>query len=663
MRALITSNETWSPTQFFNWVASYLKVLPKSQKIIISIDHPLHQLAALYAALAVGKTALSTSKDNLSNMQEVFDCQEVLAHKEDLCLETFKGSPESFQGELAIATSGSSGTPKIVILSVNALLASAKASCDFYQINSNDIIASPLPLHHVGGILPFWRMIVSQCSLVLATDHWQQACTNNATQLSLVPTQLKVLLNQGFDWSSYKSVILGAQALDPALFNLAIKAGCPISVSYGSSESVAQLSATIPGTEPEGSVGMLLGDREVKIINGKIAFKGRATFSHYIDHGKNILPFNNDGFFETNDLGYFDAQGKLYVQGRSDHIFKSGGENINPATLEKRLLNKSSIDELFILPIEDPDFGSLTAAAITPFNQKTISTIVNENLHLLTHEKIRFACALPSPTAALKRSRTYETKRINKNYKSWNVQRLGPKHTAKDNMIFLHGFMGQATHMHTLAAKFANDFNVWGVDLPYHGDNLTQALSWDSILDSLASVLLRFNNLWIYGYSMGGRLVYGLLDRYPQLIKYAVAESAHPGLKSDLERSQRIEFEQNIITKMTQTDFKTFLANWYRADLFKLDEESITQLQKMTAPSPQLYAKALQTYGLSSQPNLSHLLSHPNLLTVTGEGDQKYQDLLPDSLSIADCAHKASFQRPEAVYRQLIEYFKSHSWL
>mgnify|MGYP003144771514 CR=1 FL=1 len=663
MRALITSNETWTSTQFFNWVASYFKVMPSSKKLIIAIDHPLHQLAALYAALAAGKIVLSATKESLPLSQKTFDCEEVVNNKAVLTKEIFEQGPEGFKGQLGISTSGSSGTPKIVVLDTTALLASAKASCDFYRLNNDDVIASPLPLHHVGGILPFWRALVCKGSLVLPNDHWQQACITSATQASLVPTQLKVLLEQGFDWSNYKSVILGAQALDPALFQLAIKAGCPISVSYGSSESAAQLSATLPGTDPEGSVGILLGEREVKIINNKIAFKGRAIFSHYIDQGKKLSPFNNDGYFETNDLGYFDNQGKLFIQGRSDHIFKSGGENINPAILEKRFLKEPSFDELFILPVKDPEFGSLTSAAILPFNQKTISEVMAQNAFLSNHERIRFTSALSEMTPTLKRSRSKEAIKIDKAYKAWNLQRLGPKHAGKDNMVFLHGFMGQATHTQSLADQFAKDYNVWGLDLPFHGKHLSQESNWEAIVDSLASALLRFNNLWLYGYSMGGRLVYGLLDRYPQLIKYAIAESAHPGLQSESEKQERIKFEQQLVTNMTEGDFKTFLASWYRADLFKLDDESINHLLEITAPNPQLYKRALQSYGLSAQPNFAHILSHPKLVTISGETDRKYQALLPRSLVISKCAHKVSFQRPEAVYRQLMEYFQNRHWL
>tara|TARA_R110000868_G_scaffold180754_2_gene421424 strand:- start:7402 stop:9399 length:1998 start_codon:yes stop_codon:yes gene_type:complete len=664
MISLTSIDQSWTHHDFFKWVLAYKESMPKGDRILIALDDPFHQLAALYASLCHPITALSSNHENLKIHYDIFRPDAIV----DKILETSNldsdTSSLALKGNLGIATSGSSGRPKVVVLSTHALMASAKASCDFYKLSSQDIIASPLPLHHIGGVMPFWRALESKCKLILPKKHWLQACEFKATQISLVPTQLKTLLDQDYDWSSYKSVILGAQALDPKLFNRALKAGCPISVSYGSSESAAQLSATHPKQDPHGGVGHLLAGRDVKIIEGKIAFKGPAVFTHYIDQGDVHLPFNDDGYFLTNDLGSLSTNNLLSIHGRSDHVFKCGGENINPTKLETTLLANKSLTECIVVPLPDEHFGNVCSAAITPFNQESIKSIIDTNSDLLPHERIKFLGQLKNFGQSVKHSRSKEETTISQKFKNWNLQRLGPKLDGKDNLVFLHGFMGAGSHMKDLATSFSTEFNVWSIDLPFHGMNISndEVLNWDQIIDSLAAILLRFNNLWIYGYSMGGRLVYGLLDRYPDLIKFAIAESAHPGLNTDEDRNSRKNFENNIISAMSDNDFASFLTNWYKADLFSLNDSEIAMLIDQTASTPKLYAKALSSYGLSAQPNLQHILKSPKLITVCGELDKKYRSLLPGSIIIAKSSHKASFQAPNELYRQLIEYFKIQNW-
>lgn len=662
MILIATTKQSWSPDQFQAWIDAYAKAMPNKERILVAIKDPLHQLAAIYAALYCGKRVLSANWQDYSDQDKIFQSQIQFTLPLTEC-----GSSRPYEldldvGLLGIATSGSSGKPKIVLHKPSSLLASAKSYCEFYQVKETHSLASPLPLHHIGGLMPFWRAFYAKCKLILPQDSWQDVFQLSPTHVSLVPTQLRTLLEQKHDWSEQECVLLGAQALDANLYAKAVDAGAPISVSYGSSESCAQLSATPVGCDPMGSVGVILPGRDVKIIDQRIAFRGEACLYAYQEESRDIFPFDNDGYFITQDLGQFDNQGRLFMLGRADHVFKVGGENLNPHHLESKLIERLKLNEAIVIPVTDHKFGHLPAAYISPFDQNSLQKIRKLNSELPPHERIRHVRGDIPFGENIKVSRSYASEKMQEKLRHWQLSALAPNQNKKSDLIFLHGFMGTKEGMLDLANYFAKDFNVWGIDLPFHGKHQDSELtSWDQVIEELAFTLGRFSRPWIYGYSMGGRLGLGLLAKYPELIHKLIIEGAHPGLKTNEQRNQRKEYEAQVIKKMTD-DFESFLDQWYKADLFKLNDTDIQKLLTVTPALPSAYAKALNLYGLSSQPDLSNCLNSPKLLALVGERDSKYRELLPNALEIPNCAHKASYQAPKQVFELVSNAFACLGW-
>lgn len=665
MIKLSSINQTWSAQELSQWTESYRRALPDGERILIALDHPFHQLAALYAGLIEGRRVLSASPNSteqeIKGLDRLFRPEAKLDKLTSCCQQELSKNLIPNKGLLGIATSGSSGKAKIVLHHPSSLMASAKASCDFYQLTQEDILANPLPLHHIGGIMPFWRALSCAGQLFLPEDKWQDACSESASHISLVPTQLLYLLEKNFDWSSFSSVIMGAQALDPKLLQKALYAGAPISVSYGSSESAAQLSATPANTDPQGSVGALLGAREVKILNDRVCFRGEAMLWGYQDGEHDLFPFDDEGYFHTQDMGQFDSQGRLYILGRADHIFKCGGENVNPHLLESSLNKELSLRQCMVVPIPDNQFGHLPAAFITPFDLETIDLVKAFNKSSPSHLKIRHVCGDFPQSSNIKVSRTYAAQKMKDKITKWNLHRLAPAVANKPDLVFLHGFMGNSHSLESLALLFKDDFNIWGLDLPYHGKHIdTEYEDWNHIIDELAFILMRFSKLWIYGYSMGGRLALGLKSRYPKLAKYFIIEGAHPGLSNQEDKNQRKQFELDIIHKMK--NFDHFISEWYQLPIFALKQKQILELSRQVAKTPELYSKALNHYGLSKQPNLLTETSAKEIVFLVGEGDQKYRSLYPNALIIPKSGHKASFEQPQSVYRLICEHIVQNSW-
>ncbi len=667
MIKISTATYSLSKDELSSLIESYRITLPKVERVSVCLKNPIHQLAALYACLLEGNRVFSQNSfsspndldlsNKLFSPEYIIDKELSLNHEHKLSCAL---SPDS--GLLAIATSGSSGTPKIVLIKPSALIASAHSSNDFYQLNDKDVVSSPLPLHHIGGIMPFWRALEAKAELVLADNQsWLKACVPRASQISLIPTQLQYLLKNDFNWKNLKSIIIGAQALDEKTYNRAMELNLPLSVSYGSSESVAQLSATHPNQKVNLSVGKILNRRQVKINDGLLCFKGEACFWGYQEGNRDIFPFDEDGFFHTQDLVELDNDKNLYIKGRSDHIYKSGGENINPLELERRVSTDLKLENCYISPLTDANFGNINAISINNIQREDILKIFKLNQTLPSFQKVRFINSLNLKHSSLKVSRSILNDEVQTNFNKWNLEQLNNFDSKKQSIVFMHGFLGNSKSLSSLAQYFEDHFNVWVLDLPFHGNHTGYKYQdWNHIIDELASLLIRFNDLWIYGYSMGGRLGLGLIDRYPGLVKKAIIEASHPGLSTSKQRLERQIFEKSIIAKMD--NFNQFITDWYTSPLFDLGPDEINTLQSLKYNSKADYEQALVSYGLSNQPYLSHVLESEQVMCIAGELDHKYLELMNSPLVIPNCAHKSSFQAPKAVFQAISSYLAKNNW-
>jgi len=128
-------------------------------------------------------------------------------------------------------------------------------------------------------------------------------------------------------------------------------------------ESVDQLSTS----------GRVLRYGQIRIADdGEILLKGKTLFMGYIDGNKLILPLDKDGWYHTNDVGAIDRQGCLTVNGRRDNMFISGGENIYPEEIEKRLNGISGISESIVVPASDDEFGFRPVAFVKTIDRKQL---------------------------------------------------------------------------------------------------------------------------------------------------------------------------------------------------------------------------------------------------------------------------------------------------
>ncbi|MBS0620416.1 MAG: AMP-binding protein [Verrucomicrobia bacterium] len=238
-----------------------------------------------------------------------------------------------------LATSGSSGKPKIACHTLGNHIANARTAVAFLHLSETSTWRLSLPLFHVSGIGILFRCFLSGAS-VLLTDQIAP------THLSLVPTQL--FRQKDTLPKTLTCILLGGAPIPSSL----LTADLPLFTTYGMTEMSSMITLN----------GKLLPERQLKIgPDGEIYVRGKTLFQGYWN-GQEIEQVGE--WFATRDLGAYDMQGHLQILGRKDRLFISGGENIQPEEIEKALLSLPGIQMATVLPIEDPEFGKRPVAFI-----------------------------------------------------------------------------------------------------------------------------------------------------------------------------------------------------------------------------------------------------------------------------------------------------------
>lgn len=263
---------------------------------------------------------------------------------------------------LILDTSGSSGPPKQAALSLFNLVQSALGAIDTLNLESRDRYLLSLPLYHVGGIGIAMRTFCAGATLVLTSSPLERAIDQfKITHLSCVPTQLYRLLQHPTTLPSLKALLLGGAPIGTQLFDTGRSQGLPLMPTYGMTEMSSMITCSRSSLF---SLGQTLPGRELKIgTNGQILVRGNTLFLGYITKEGYDSPTDSEGWLHTGDLGA-QISGNLFVRGRKDNLFISGGENIHPEEIEQALCNLGSILEAIVVPKPDPEWGARPVAFV-----------------------------------------------------------------------------------------------------------------------------------------------------------------------------------------------------------------------------------------------------------------------------------------------------------
>ncbi len=286
-------------------------------------------------------------------------------------------APVQLEGAATVVcTSGSSGRPKLVVHGLRQHIASAENAIAVVGLERGHCWLLSLPLFHVGGLGILFRTILAGAELVIPapSSRWEDAVVRSCpSHVSVVATQLLRLIDlletprASAVLPGLRAVLAGGGPVPAELRRAALDAGLPLVVSYGSTETASLVTAT---ADPDAAgaascAGRPLPGCEVRVsASGEVLVDGSTLLDGYLVDNAVALPRRQDGMFATGDLGRLDDSGLLFVDGRIDQMFISGGENVHPEEIEQAMLQIDGIAEVVVVPVPHETYGARPAAFV-----------------------------------------------------------------------------------------------------------------------------------------------------------------------------------------------------------------------------------------------------------------------------------------------------------
>jgi acyl-CoA synthetase (AMP-forming)/AMP-acid ligase II len=293
--------------------------------------------------------------------------------------------PPSQKGRVVILTSGTTGTPKGAQREQPKSLDPAAALFSKIPLRARENTMIAAPMFHSWGFAHFTLGLGLSSTLVLRRrfdpeDTLSTTAQHRCTALVVVPVMLQRILElpaetiDKYDTSALRVIAASGSSLPG---ELAIKVmdrfGDVLYNLYGSTEVAWATIATpadlraAPGTAgrpPHGTVVKLYDEagREVKRgAAGRIFVGNEMAFEGYTGGGaKDMI----QGLMATGDVGHFDGDGRLFVDGRDDEMIVSGGENVFPREVEDLLHHHDAVDDVAVIGVQDAQFGQRLKAFV-----------------------------------------------------------------------------------------------------------------------------------------------------------------------------------------------------------------------------------------------------------------------------------------------------------
>ncbi len=268
---------------------------------------------------------------------------------------------------LLIATSGSTGQPRPVMLTKANLDASARCSASCTPLGPGDRWLACLPLFHIGGF-----SILARCDRAKATpilhrnfdpeEVLASLRREHVSHISLVPAMLAQLLDASDapPPDALRHVLVGGSALSATLAERARLLGWPIQPTYGMSETGSQV-ATLPALTPgwrAGCVGKPLPGIEIALdTEQRLKVRGRVVMAGYANPDLRAGDGVENGWFVTPDIGEISHDGELTIVGRADDVIVTGGKKVHPASIEQALAQCPGIEDVRVVGTPHPTWG------------------------------------------------------------------------------------------------------------------------------------------------------------------------------------------------------------------------------------------------------------------------------------------------------------------
>lgn len=313
-------------------------------------------------------------------------------------------------------TSGTTGSPKGVLLRHRNLTAYVLSAVEFLGADGTESTAVSVPPYHIAGIANLLSNLYAGRRIVylsaFSPDAWISLIEREkVTQAMVVPTMLArivdLLATRGEAGpASLRTISYGGARTHRAVIGQAL--ACFPNVGFVNAYGLTETSSTIALLGPEdhdaardgdpaalarlSSVGRILPDVEVAVFDptgnrlpaeshGEVRVRGAQVSGEY-DIGSAL---DEDGWFSTRDIGWIDGEGYLYIEGRGDDTIIRGGENIAPAEVEAVLREHDAVSDVAVVGVPDREWGQVVGAAVVLRDR----AITPEELRLWALERLR----------------------------------------------------------------------------------------------------------------------------------------------------------------------------------------------------------------------------------------------------------------------------------
>jgi acyl-CoA synthetase (AMP-forming)/AMP-acid ligase II len=382
--------------------------LPPGSRVNVRLTDPLDYATALVALIAAGRVAVpldpgAPDTDVARVLSVARPAGMIASHPTAPCVQSAEGAAEAtlpfgitafdfspltsgtHGGGIFLCTSGTTGTPKGILLREEQLAHVASSVVDWHRLSRADRGYCSLPLFHVNaevvGLLATLR-----AGAYLAVDRkfsrrgfWDLINADRITWINAVPAIISILsMDPPADPPRELRFVRSASAPLPlaSLERFQQALGVPVIETYGMTEAASMITANpLDGPRKPGSAGKPAGS-EVRIDRpgggpaaagaiGRVLIRGAGVITAYASGGRPGA-FDGSGWLDTGDLGYLDADGYLFLVGRSDDVINRGGEKIYPREIEEILLAQPGVRSAAVIGAIDDVLGERPVAYVVP---------------------------------------------------------------------------------------------------------------------------------------------------------------------------------------------------------------------------------------------------------------------------------------------------------
>jgi acyl-CoA synthetase (AMP-forming)/AMP-acid ligase II len=304
--------------------------------------------------------------------------------------------PADGEGEAVLLyTSGTTAAPKAAVLRHRHLAAYVVETVEFAGAGPDEAVLVSVPPYHVAGLANLLSNLYAGRRVVYLeqfdADAWVEAVRREGiTNAMVVPTMLARICDaleaDGGDLPTLRALSYGGARTPATVLERAMRLlpDAAFTNAYGLTETSSTIAVLGPddhraardgdpvATARLGSAGQVLPGVEVQVRDplgdplpvgepGEIWVRGEQVSGEYAGRE---APLDAGGWFPTRDRGWLDADGYLFIEGRSDDTIIRGGENIAPAEIEEVLLQHPGIAQCAVVGVPDDEWGQRIAAVV-----------------------------------------------------------------------------------------------------------------------------------------------------------------------------------------------------------------------------------------------------------------------------------------------------------